>query len=227
MDSELLMRLVRARLDGDVSEDDFNAIRRGLELARSDDQDGEGEDEGVDSEICALIIQTIDALAAKQARLERALAAVDPDAFARGDEAGLRLTFPPATSALFRRPSPSRRRWSSKSTGSPASERELTVGKSDDRRQGGGRREVRQGQQGQQRQEARDAQSPNAVRANSVEERKGACRRGGRLRQARRSDRAIDLRQVSRARGPAPGEPAPPASLPARGKRRAPARAER
>ena len=79
LDSELLMRLVRARLDGDVSEDDFNAIRHGLELARSDDQDGEGEDEGVDSEICALIIQTIDALAAKQARLEQMFAALGVD----------------------------------------------------------------------------------------------------------------------------------------------------
>ena len=56
MDSELLMRLVRARLDGDVSEDDFNTIRRGLELAGGDDQDGEDKDENVDNEICALII---------------------------------------------------------------------------------------------------------------------------------------------------------------------------
>lgn len=69
MDLELLMRLVRARLD-------------------------------------ALIIQTIDALAAKQARLERALAAVDPDAFARGDEAGPALDLSPGNIGIVPPPKP-------------------------------------------------------------------------------------------------------------------------
>ena len=45
MDRELLLRLIAQRLDGDVSEEDFESIPRGLALA---DEDGEDEDEDED-----------------------------------------------------------------------------------------------------------------------------------------------------------------------------------
>jgi hypothetical protein len=84
--------LIRARCADDIDEPTFDSIRRGLQMARADENGEDGnDDEPIDGEIARLILQTIDALAAKQARLEQACATlgVDPGSFAHQAEPGI------------------------------------------------------------------------------------------------------------------------------------------
>ena len=69
MDNELLVRLIRSRLDGAVSEDEFERIRRGLAVA---DQGGEG-DEPDWGEIAGLLLASLDEIESRMAYLEDTL----------------------------------------------------------------------------------------------------------------------------------------------------------
>jgi hypothetical protein len=83
VDPELTLRLIRSRCEGSISDEEYAAIARGLAVADQDEPEDEDGDEPLDSEICALIISAIDAIAEKQGKLEAALAAMG----ARSDQA--------------------------------------------------------------------------------------------------------------------------------------------
>ena len=70
MDSELLLSLIRSRLDGAVSEAEFERIRRGLAVA---DQ-GEGDEPDWD-EIAELLLASLDEIENRMAYLEDQLEA--------------------------------------------------------------------------------------------------------------------------------------------------------
>ncbi len=70
MNSELLVQLIRQRLDGSISEEEFERIRRGLAVA---DQGGEGEDEPDWDEIAELLLASLDEIESRMAYLEDTL----------------------------------------------------------------------------------------------------------------------------------------------------------
>jgi hypothetical protein len=94
MDPEILARLIRSRCADEIDDDEFEQIKRGLGLARAD-QDGEDDDEDSWSRVCSAIIDVIDALEAKMTQFEQTLQALGARPDGSGDQAEPQLDLPP------------------------------------------------------------------------------------------------------------------------------------